>query len=202
MAHAEAKISFRPLQEADLPLLHEWLHRPHVAEWWGNAPSLTTLDDTRKKYLPRIAEDSHIKGYIASLEGKPLGFIQSYSAIESGGGWWEDETDPGVRGTDQFLGDVETLGYGLGAKMVSAFVTHLFEDASVTRVQTDPDPRNARAIRCYEKAGFRTVREVSTPYGPALLMVAERQARTGQVTVRSNPSLHRTRLRRAGELER
>jgi RimJ/RimL family protein N-acetyltransferase len=58
--------------------------------------------------------------------------------------------------------------------MVRAFVDRLFEDPSVTHIQTDPDPRNARAIRCYEKAGFRAVKEVDTPDGRALLMIAHR----------------------------
>ena len=39
------------------------------------------------------------------------------------------------------------------------------------RVITDPDPANARAIRAYEKAGFRQRPHVDTPDGPALLMV-------------------------------
>jgi RimJ/RimL family protein N-acetyltransferase len=59
--------------------------------------------------------------------------------------------------------------------MVRAFVAHLFEDPSVTRVQTDADPRNARAIRCYLKAGFHVVRHVDTPDGRALLMMCTRE---------------------------
>ena len=58
--------------------------------------------------------------------------------------------------------------------MIRAFVRELFTDSAVTRVQTDPSPDNARAIRCYEKAGFRRVGVVATPDGPALLMVQER----------------------------
>jgi RimJ/RimL family protein N-acetyltransferase len=58
--------------------------------------------------------------------------------------------------------------------MVAAFVRRLFEDPGVTKVQTDPDPTNARAIRCYEKAGFVPVGHLATPDGPALLMVIER----------------------------
>ena len=38
---------------------------------------------------------------------------------------------------------------------------------------TDPDPANARAIRAYEKAGFRKDRLVDTPDGRALLMVRD-----------------------------
>jgi hypothetical protein len=37
-------------------------------------------------------------------------------------------------------------------------------------IQVDPSPTNARAIRCYEKAGFTRVGTVVTPDGPALLM--------------------------------
>jgi RimJ/RimL family protein N-acetyltransferase len=75
---------------------------------------------------------------------------------------------------DQFLADESRLNQGLGTAMVRAFVDRLLGDPAVTKVQTDPSPANARAIRCYAKAGFRTVGQVDTPDGPALLMVVER----------------------------
>ena len=53
-------------------------------------------------------------------------------------------------------------------------VAQLFRDTSVTRIQTDPDPENHRAIRCYEKAGFRAVRTITTPDGPALYLIQDR----------------------------
>lgn len=36
MTHTAKTISFRPLAASDLVMLHEWLHRPHVAEWWDD----------------------------------------------------------------------------------------------------------------------------------------------------------------------
>ena len=66
------------------------------------------------------------------------------------------------------------LGRGLGTRMVKAFVALLFADPAVTRIQTDPAPDNLRAIRCYEKAGFRPLGDIATPDGPALLMVQDR----------------------------
>ena len=170
------EITFRPLGEHDLPLLHAWIHRPHVRDWWGSAAGCGTLQETRSKYLPMFREESHVKPYIAMLRGEPIGFIQSYVAAECGEGWWQGETDHGVRGIDQFLADGARLGQGIGSQMVSAFLRRLFADREVTRVQTDPDPRNARAIRCYEKVGFRVVGTVATPDGPALLMIANRPA--------------------------
>ena len=124
-----------------------------------------------------MAGDSAVRPYIALENGVPIGYIQSYVAMGAGDGWWPDERDPGARGIDQFLADPGRLGRGLGTAMVRAFVSELFADPEVTRVQTDPAPANARAIRCYEKAGFRRVGEVTTPDGPALLMLCDREER-------------------------
>jgi aminoglycoside 6'-N-acetyltransferase-1b/aminoglycoside 6'-N-acetyltransferase-2 len=114
--------------------------------------------------------------YIAMLASEPIGFAQSYIALGSGGGWWEDETDPGVRGIDQSLANPVQLNRGLGTRLVRALVESLFSDPAVTKIQTDPAPNNLRAIRCYEKAGFTRERVISTPDGPAVYMVQTRQA--------------------------
>lgn len=164
-------ISFRPLSSSDMSALHAWLGRPHVSKWWGPAPS---LQEVEADYLPMITPRSTTRGYIALLDGQPLGFIQSYVVLGSGEGWWEQETDPGARGIDQFLANAEQLGQGLGCAMVRSFVEELFLDLSVTKVQADPAPENHRAIRCYLRAGFLPQSEVVTPDGPALLMCRHR----------------------------
>ncbi|WP_205850219.1 GNAT family N-acetyltransferase [Nakamurella flava] len=160
-------IEFRALTEADVPMLHDWLLRPHVRQWWGPAES---VEELREDYL--TGGSTH--AFIAHLAGEPIGFIQSYVVLGSGDGWWEDETDPGARGIDQFLAHAGQLNRGLGRAMVREFVEQLFADPVVTVVQTDPSPHNARAIRCYTAAGFAAVGEVVTPDGPALLMRCHR----------------------------
>jgi uncharacterized protein YqjF (DUF2071 family)/RimJ/RimL family protein N-acetyltransferase len=170
-------ISFRPLTPADLPFLHEWLARPHVAEWWGRPSSLMEVE---QEYGPLTSDRSTTRPYIALSGGVPIGYIQSYVAMGAGEGWWPDEEGPGVRGIDQFLANSGQLDHGVGTAMVRAFVQHLFADPAVTRIQTDPSPANARAIRCYEKAGFRAVCEVDTPDGRALLMICDREGSAGR----------------------
>lgn len=153
-------------------MLHEWLSRPHVAEWWGS-PSEPA--DLAEEFGPSINGSASHRAYIVLVNEQPVGFMQSYVATAfHDEGWWRDEHDPGVRGIDQFLADADSLGRGVGTRMIRAFTARLFEDPSVTRIQTDPNPINGRAIRCYEKSGFRADREVDTPDGRALLMYCRR----------------------------
>lgn len=172
-----SEVTFRPMRDEDLPMLQEWIGRPHVREWWAGEEADMSAEDFRAHYLPRILAEEKVTPYIAMLDGRPIGFSQSYVAAGSGGGWWDHVADPGVRGIDQFVCEEADLGKGLGTRMVSAFVAMLFADPEVTRIQTDPDPRNARAIRCYEKAGFRAVETITTPDGAALYMVQDRPGR-------------------------
>ena len=107
--------SFRPLAAADLPMLHEWLRRPHVAQWW---PAPASYADVVAEFREHLDPRRTTRGHIALYRGQPAGFIQSYQVMGSGDGWWPDETDPGARGIDQFLADGETLGRGLGSAMI------------------------------------------------------------------------------------
>jgi AacA4 family aminoglycoside N(6')-acetyltransferase len=167
-------IVLRPMGDGDLRMLQELISRPHVREWWAGDEADLPFEAFRAMYLPRVMAEEKVTPYVVMLDGRPIGYAQSYIAMGSGGGWWEDETDPGVRGIDQFLAEAADLGKGLGTRMVKALVAQLFRDPLVTRIQTDPDPRNHRAIRCYEKAGFRAVRTITTPDGEALYMTQDR----------------------------
>jgi RimJ/RimL family protein N-acetyltransferase len=175
MNHIAKTISFRPMAASDLSMLYEWLQRPHVSQWWDNPG---TYAEVERDYLPSTIGKSTTQAYIASLENKPIGFIQFYVVMGSGDGWWERETDPGARGIDQFLANQEQLGKGLGRTMIDAFLNQLFQDPLVPKVQTDPSPENERAIRCYRRVGFVDVAEVVTPDGLALLMVKKRLLQT------------------------
>jgi RimJ/RimL family protein N-acetyltransferase len=164
-------MSFRRLAEDDLPLLMEWLGRPHVAERWDGCAS---MEELREEYLPREGDSSAAQCYLAYVGDVAVGFVQSYVAIHSGDGWWPEERDPGVRGVDLFVANERCLSEGIGTRMLMEFAALLFGDAAVTKIQGDPSIDNLRAIRCCEKAGFVRRGVVETPDGEALLMVMER----------------------------
>ena len=171
-----AAIVLRLMTESDLPMLHAWLNRPHIVEWWGGEDKRPTLGEVLEHYSPRVLAEQAVVPYIAMLDDEPIGYAQSYTALGSGDGWWEDETDPGVRGIDQSLANPSQLNKGLGTTLVRSLVELLFSDPAVSKIQTDPSPNNHRAIRCYEKAGFAQDKIILTPDGPAVYMVQTRQA--------------------------
>ena len=158
-------VVFKRVVDADRPMLVEWLIRPHVtAAGWDH----TLLDDLE-------SFGTALAPYIAYENDEPVGYVQSYVAAAAGNGWWIDERDPGVRGIDLFIPDESRLGKGLGTRIVQAFTEFLFSDSAVTKIQIDPAPTNARAIRVYENAGFRAEGLVMTPDGEALLMTRTRK---------------------------
>ena len=57
-------------------------------------------------------------------------------------------------GIDQFIGDKNSINVGIGTKAVKLFSELIFNERNPDSIVLDPDPDNARAINCYEKAGF------------------------------------------------
>lgn len=168
----ELTFNFLPLSERDLTLLAEWLSRSHLQRWWREQE--ISPEYIRNKYLPRILKKDDAKPFLAYLNNKPVGYIQYYSVSDGDPNWWPDEPGPGVLGIDQFLADEKLLGKGLGTMMVSQFAKRLFEDPNIQEIRVDPRPDNLRAIRCYEKVGFKNAGETSTPDGPAVMMTLEK----------------------------
>ena len=61
----------------------------------GRKRSTPTLADVQEQYLPSVLAQSPSSRPFAMLNGEPIRYAQSYVALGSGDGWWEEETDPG-----------------------------------------------------------------------------------------------------------
>ena len=64
-------------------MLHEWVQRPHVADWWS-APH--ELEDIENDYAPAIDKTTSTRAFIVCLDQQPVGFIQVYVVKGSGDG--------------------------------------------------------------------------------------------------------------------
>jgi aminoglycoside 6'-N-acetyltransferase len=151
------------MSAGDLPTIRRWLEMPHVREWWH---------DPAEQFELVSGDLGHpdMTQFIVAADGREFAYLQCYnlSAWNSGFGPQPD----GTRGLDQFIGEADMIGCGHGSAFVRAFADQLLTSGT-PRVVTDPDPSNIRAVRAYEKAGFRSSGLVETPDGTALLMVRD-----------------------------
>ena len=152
---------FRPMSAGDLPLVREWLALPHVTEWWGDP-------DEQFGLVSGDMTEPAMDQYIVDIDSTPLGYLQCYRLTDWNTGFGLQPE--GTRGIDQMIGAPEMIGHGHGSAFIRVFIEDLLATGT-PRVVTDPDPDNARAIKAYEKAGFRKDHLVDTPDGVALLMV-------------------------------
>jgi aminoglycoside 6'-N-acetyltransferase len=155
--------AFRPMAARDLPTIQRWLETPHVAEWWHDPCEQFTLVSGDLDH-PDMAQ------FIVSAAAREFAYLQCYniSAWNTGFG----PQPEGTRGIDQFIGEADMLARGHGSSFIRIFADRLLT-TGVPRVVTDPEPANERAIRAYERAGFRRDRLVDTPDGPAQLMIRD-----------------------------
>jgi aminoglycoside 6'-N-acetyltransferase len=148
------------MSAGDLALVRGWLARPHVAEWWQDADEF--------EYVSGDLAHHDVAQFIVTVDERPLGYLQCYNIGEWNAGFGPQPS--GTRGIDQFIGEADLIGRGHGSAFIRRFIEELLGNGT-PRVVVDPSPANPRAIRAYEKAGFRRDREVDTPDGRALLMV-------------------------------
>jgi aminoglycoside 6'-N-acetyltransferase len=152
------------MTDDDLPLVRGWLAEPHVVQWWGDT-------DQQFELVRGDLDQPAMEQFIVSAANRPFGYIQCYDPDD----WTPHPFGPqprGTRGIDQFIGEPDMIDGGHGSGFIRAFVERLLATGA-PRVLTDPDPANGRAVRAYEKAGFRPERLVDGPDGLALLMVRD-----------------------------
>lgn len=167
------KISFRQLHFDDVPMLHNWLNKPHVHEWYDKDKE-NTFEEVREKYEKKINKEEPTDSYLVLYDNQPFGYIQTakikdWPAFESVMG-----KDQSAASIDVFIGEVEYMGKGLGNQVIRKFLNDIvFKQPNIIKCFIDPDPSNVRAIRSYEKVGFKYLKIVQIPGEPAKAYLME-----------------------------
>ena len=168
MTAAEHDITFRPLLETDLPLMHRWLSTDHVAEWYpiDDVPK-PPLDLVCTHYLPMIRNEEPTHPYLILLSNRPIGFIQTYLILDHPEYARAVQVDEGAAGVDLFIGDPSAVHRGIGPQILRRFLREIvFGSLRATSCIIGPQPQNAAAISAYGKAGFEYLKTVQAPGSP------------------------------------
>ncbi len=132
------RVTLRPVAEPDRPRLRSILAQPSVARWWGSQTADEAVHDLFEPYQTSFAIE---------INGLVVGSIQVAE---------EEEPDYRHAGIDLFI-DSSHQGRGIGPEAIALVARYLFEVRGHHRLTIDPAATNARAIRAYERVGFRPV---------------------------------------------
>lgn len=143
-----AAVVLRPAGPDDVALLRRWDEEPHVVESdpnddWQWEIELARTPDWREQL-------------IAEVDGRPIGFIEIIDPAREDDHYWGD-CPPDLRAIDIWIGEADALGQGHGTEMMRQAIARCFADPSVTAILIDPLESNVRAIRFYERLGFKAV---------------------------------------------
>ena len=161
------------LWASDLEQMHLWLNAPHVRRRWYE--ERTSYQEIEEGYLPRIDGREAPRPFVILHKDKAIGYIQSYLISDEGYASLVEVEDSA--GVELFVGETEYLYRTLGKHIVRSFLfEHVFSDLGIAVCvtgpcvtgpdATGPEPKNAAAIRAYEKAGFRYFKSTHVPGEP------------------------------------
>ncbi len=166
MNYDPAHVSFLPVTEDDLPLLHRWLNNPQVAEWYREpaGKGYPSLEYVIEKWMPRIQGKDPGRGFIFTYDAVPTGYIQCGRVDDDPQYKKVINLEGSPASIDLYIGEDDYRHRGLGSIIIWKFlkeVVFTIYDATVCTI--DPEPTNIIAIRAYEKAGFHYVKTAWNP---------------------------------------
>ena len=161
-----SKITLRKIKIAD---------RKYFARWWRDKELLKLtsgilkpiLDKEVDKYFQNILRNKKDRHFIIALNGKVIGHI---SLDKRGDSWHEIQI---------VIGEKKYWGKGHGTRAIKLFIRKA-KRLGISKIYLEVRPTNIRAIRAYERCGFRKVKIVlysKNKYLPKILKMELRQRR-------------------------
>jgi len=144
--------------EEDYIVLKNWRNNDEVNAYYGGHLSKFSLDGIKRKYKPRILGKKPVVPCFIELSGRPVGYIQFYLLYGDQKKDFESCFKDRVFGIDLFIGEPELWNSGIGTRALKLMVKYLFDSATAREVYIDPQTWNLRAVRCYEKCGFKKIK--------------------------------------------
>ncbi|WEG15251.1 GNAT family N-acetyltransferase [Alkalihalophilus pseudofirmus] len=154
-------IYIRKMTQEDFSIMAKWLSTNEVLEYYGDVNAPFSFEQVKQKYEPRVQGEVNVPPFIVEWQGTPIGFMQYYKLAEDKYNEFGYGRSLKVYGMDQFIGEPALFNKGIGTLMVSFFVRKIVKDTGADTVIVDPAISNVRAIKCYEKCGFRKVKQIN-----------------------------------------
>jgi len=135
----------------EIPTFYRWATQSEATPFWyddGRIPSYEEFIRDWKSYYFDGSEPEKGRCFIILAGNKAIGQI-NYNEI--------NREDNSVE-LDIIIAEDVDKNKGYGTDALKTLIKHLFQNMNIQLCWIEPIAKNFRAIRAYEKAGFRTIR--------------------------------------------
>lgn len=141
-------IKLRELERADLPALNRWRNDPELLDLLGN----------NFLFIAGAVDEKWYESYLASREHNVRLAITLADSGDYVGNVNLTAIHPVNRSAEFsiLIGEKSLWGKGVGQEATRLMLAHAFADRNLHRVYLHVLATNARAVRLYERVGFRT----------------------------------------------
>ncbi len=140
-------VVIRPIEKEELSLIQKWYNDDEVMYWAsGSKPDMmVSMSYLEEVWYDEIYSDFSTRMMIETETGVPIGII----------GYRNLNLQERRCRLSVFIGEKEYWGKGYGANAVKAFTRFLINRWNLNRVEADTWDGNVRAVKCYEKCGYK-----------------------------------------------
>lgn len=140
----------------DYRLLLQWYSTPQVQNYF--TPSVATLEETVKKYRPRILGEHLCLPYIIETDDMPVGYLQIFPITDEEIVRYCAQPYQAPYGADLFIGNTSYLHRGIGSAVLNSCKNLLKTEFDADVLCLDPRADNQAALHCYQNCGGKIVR--------------------------------------------
>ncbi len=138
------RLRLRAIERSDIPAFVRWFNDPEVRRYLQMYLPMSQAQEERWFESQLEEHDGHVLG-IETLDGTLIGNVGLHGID------WKDRR--AVLGI--VIGEKEYWNRGYGTEAVSTLLGFAFGEMNLHRISLRVYEYNERAIRCYEKCGFR-----------------------------------------------
>lgn len=141
-------VALRLLEDTDLALLNEWLHKPYILKWYENPQAWITEMEQRDGAF------AFIHHFIVTHEGHPVGFCQYYDCYDAGEDWYFAPVSGETYSIDYLIGEERYLGRGCGKQIVRLLLDEIRGQTHAKAVVVQPEEENGASCGILLANGF------------------------------------------------
>lgn len=160
----------RPVDaDFDTKIIHDWMNRPHVAEFWNQAWPVERI----REYLHKSVARPGFDPYIAYMDDEPFAYFEAYDPAQDRLKDYYDVEENDV-GLHILIGDERYLKRYI-LRLATTLMRFIFTTRPETRrIVGEPDERNRQVLGLMRFLGFQFVSKLALPEKNASFLILSR----------------------------